>query len=115
VHAYRREANYHFNREIKKRGLNVIYVAGLGHGGTALVTNTYLGETYSEFHPYIPQTEGGLKSLSKQFSFAGGVGNHVARRRRAQFMKVGELAYSTAHAYEAAFGQPRSAGLLRGW
>ena len=77
----------HFNRQIKKRDLNVIYVAGPRHGGPALVVNTYLEGTYSEFPPHIPQTEGGLKRLSKQFSFPGGITSNVSRRRRAQFMK----------------------------
>src|ERR1700734_1279519 len=59
----------HFNRLIKKHDLNVIYVAGPGHGGPGLVANTYLEGTYSEFYPAIAQTEEGMQKLFKQFSF----------------------------------------------
>ena len=68
----------HLNRLIKKHDLDVIYVAGPGHGGPGLVANTYLEGTYSEVYPHIPQNEEGLQHLFKQFSFPGGIPSHVA-------------------------------------
>src|SRR6059058_1121341 len=99
----------HFNRLIKKQDLNVIYVAGPGHGGPGLVANTYLEGTYSELYPNISQTEEGLKKLFKQFSFPGGIPSHVAPETPGSIHEGGELGYSIAHAYGAAFDNP---GLL---
>jgi xylulose-5-phosphate/fructose-6-phosphate phosphoketolase len=96
----------HFNRLIKKHDLNVIYVAGPGHGGPGLVANTYLEGTYSELYPNISQTEGGLKKLFKQFSFPGGIPSHVAPETPGSIHEGGELGYSIAHAYGAAFDNP---------
>src|SRR5580692_3238790 len=96
----------HLNREIKKRDLNVIYVAGPGHGGPALVANTYLEGTYSEFYPHIPQTEDGIRKLFKQFSFPGGIPSHVAPETPGSIHEGGELGYSIAHANGAAFDNP---------
>jgi len=96
----------HFNRLIKKRGLNVIYVTGPGHGGPGLVANTYLEGTYSELYPNISQTDEGLKKLFKQFSFPGGIPSHVAPETPGSIHEGGELGYSIAHAYGAAFDNP---------
>ncbi len=96
----------HLNRVIKKRDLNVIYVAGPGHGGPALVANTYLEGTYSEFYPRIPQTEDGMQKLFKQFSFPGGIPSHVAPETPGSIHEGGELGYSIAHANGAAFDNP---------
>jgi xylulose-5-phosphate/fructose-6-phosphate phosphoketolase len=96
----------HLNRVIKKRDLNMIYVAGPGHGGPALVANTYLEGTYSEFYPHIPQTEDGIRKLFKQFSFPGGIPSHVAPETPGSIHEGGELGYSLAHAYGAAFDNP---------
>ncbi len=96
----------HLNREIKKRDLNVIYVAGPGHGGPAVVANTYLEGTYSEFYPHIPQTEDGLRKLFKQFSFPGGIPSHVAPETPGSIHEGGELGYSIVHAHGAAFDNP---------
>src|SRR6266566_972608 len=96
----------HFNRLIKKHDLNVIYVTGPGHGGPGLVANTYLEGTYSELYPNISQTEEGLKKLFKQFSFPGGVPSHVAPETPGSIHEGGELGYSIAHAYGAAFDNP---------
>jgi len=96
----------HLNREIKKRDLNAIYVAGPGHGGPALVANTYLEGTYSEFYPHIPQTEDGIRKLFKQFSFPGGIPSHVAPETPGSIHEGGELGYSIAHANGAAFDNP---------
>jgi xylulose-5-phosphate/fructose-6-phosphate phosphoketolase len=96
----------HFNRLIKKLDLNVIYIAGPGHGGPGLVANTFLEGTYSELYPHIPQTEEGLRRLFKQFSFPGGIPSHVAPETPGSIHEGGELGYSIAHAYGAAFDNP---------
>jgi xylulose-5-phosphate/fructose-6-phosphate phosphoketolase len=96
----------HFNRLIKQHDLNVIYVTGPGHGGPGLVANTYLEGTYSELYPNISQTEEGLKKLFKQFSFPGGIPSHVAPETPGSIHEGGELGYSIAHAYGAAFDNP---------
>ena len=69
----------HLNRVIKEQDLNVLYVTGPGHGGPALVANTYLEGTYSEVYPNITQDENGMRKLFKQFSFPGGIPSHIAR------------------------------------
>ncbi|MGC2530151.1 MAG: phosphoketolase family protein, partial [Candidatus Acidiferrum sp.] len=96
----------HLNRVIKKRDLKVIYVAGPGHGGPALVANTYLEGTYSELYPHIPQTEDGMRKLFKQFSFPGGIPSHVAPETPGSIHEGGELGYSLAHSFGAAFDNP---------
>ncbi|MFZ0520846.1 MAG: phosphoketolase family protein [Candidatus Acidiferrales bacterium] len=96
----------HFNRLIKKLDLNVIYVAGPGHGGPGMVANTFLEGTYSELYPQIPQTEEGLRRLFKQFSFPGGIPSHVAPETPGSIHEGGELGYSIVHAYGAAFDNP---------
>jgi xylulose-5-phosphate/fructose-6-phosphate phosphoketolase len=96
----------HFNRLIKKYGLNVIYVAGPGHGGPGLVANTYLEGTYSEIYPHVSPTVDGLRRLFKQFSFPGGIPSHVAPETPGSIHEGGELGYSIAHAYGAAFDNP---------
>src|SRR5579863_10363030 len=96
----------HFNRMIKKLDLNVIYVAGPGHGGPGLVANTFLEGTYSELYPQIPQTEDGMRRLFKQFSFPGGIPSHVAPETPGSIHEGGELGYSIVHAYGAAFDNP---------
>src|SRR5213594_3022519 len=96
----------HFNRLIKRHDLNVIYVTGPGHGGPGLVANTYLEGTYSELYPNISQDEPGLKRLFTQFSFPGGIPSHVAPETPGSINEGGELGYSLAHAYGAAFDNP---------
>jgi len=96
----------HFNRLIKKYDLDVIYVTGPGHGGPGLVANTYLEGTYSEVYPHISQTVDGLRRLFKQFSFPGGIPSHVAPETPGSIHEGGELGYSIAHAYGAAFDNP---------
>ena len=96
----------HFNRLIKKYDLDVIYVTGPGHGGPGLVANTYLEGTYSEIYPHISQTVDGMKRLFKQFSFPGGIPSHVAPETPGSIHEGGELGYSIAHAYGAAFDNP---------
>jgi len=96
----------HFNRLIKKHDLNVIYIAGPGHGGPGLVANTYLEGTYSEYYTNIPQSAEGMKRLFTQFSFPGGIPSHVAPETPGSIHEGGELGYSIAHAYGAAFDNP---------
>jgi xylulose-5-phosphate/fructose-6-phosphate phosphoketolase len=96
----------HFNRLIKKHDLNVIYVAGPGHGGPGMVANTYLEGTYSEVYTHITQDEEGLRKLFKQFSFPGGIPSHVAPETPGSIHEGGELGYSLAHAHGAAFDNP---------
>jgi xylulose-5-phosphate/fructose-6-phosphate phosphoketolase len=96
----------HLNRLINKYDLNVIYVTGPGHGGPGLVANTYLEGTYSEVYPNISQDEPGMKALFTQFSFPGGIPSHVAPETPGSINEGGELGYSLAHAYGAAFDNP---------
>lgn len=96
----------HLNRVIKARELNVIFITGPGHGGPGLVANTYLEGTYTEFYPNITQDASGMKKLFRQFSFPGGVGSHVTPETPGSIHEGGELGYSLAHAYGAAFDNP---------
>src|SRR5271169_3089823 len=96
----------HFNRLIKNYDLNVIYLAGPGHGGPGMVANTYLEGTYSEFYPGITQDAGGMAALFRQFSFPGGIPSHVAPETPGSIHEGGELGYSLVHAYGAAFDNP---------
>ncbi|MFZ1941529.1 MAG: phosphoketolase family protein [Terracidiphilus sp.] len=96
----------HWNRLIKERGLNMIYVIGPGHGGPGLVANTYLEGSYSEIYPYIGQDKDGIKRLFRQFSWPYGVPSHVAPETPGSIHEGGELGYSLVHAYGAAFDNP---------
>jgi len=96
----------HMNRVIKTQDLNVIYVAGPGHGGPGLVANTYLEGTYSEYYPNISQDAEGMKRLFKQFSFPGGIPSHVAPETPGSIHEGGELGYAVVHAYGAVFDNP---------
>ncbi len=96
----------HLNRVIKKYDLDMIYISGPGHGGPALVANTYLEGTYSEIYPAITRDERGVKRLFKQFSFPGGIPSHVAPETPGSIHEGGELGYSLSHAFGAAFDNP---------
>jgi xylulose-5-phosphate/fructose-6-phosphate phosphoketolase len=96
----------HMNRVIRERDVNAIYVTGPGHGGPGLVANTYLEGTYSETYPHIGRDEEGLRRLFRQFSFPGGIPSHVAPETPGSIHEGGELGYSLAHAYGAAFDNP---------
>jgi xylulose-5-phosphate/fructose-6-phosphate phosphoketolase len=96
----------HLNRAIKARDLDVIYVCGPGHGGPGMVANTYLEGTYSELYPEVSQDEDGMRRLFKQFSFPGGIPSHAAPETPGSINEGGELGYSLAHAYGAAFDNP---------
>jgi xylulose-5-phosphate/fructose-6-phosphate phosphoketolase len=96
----------HLNRIIRERDLSLIYVTGPGHGGPGLVANAYLEGTYSEVYPNVSQDEEGMGRLFKQFSFPGGIPSHVAPETPGSIHEGGELGYSLAHAFGAAFDNP---------
>ena len=96
----------HLNRLIKKYNLDMIYISGPGHGGQAMVSNTYLEGTYSEIYPDITEDEEGMKKLFKQFSFPGGISSHVAPETPGSINEGGELGYSIAHATGAILDNP---------
>lgn len=96
----------HLNRVIKEYNLNMIYVSGPGHGGNAMVAHTYLEGTYSEVYPNVGQDIEGMQRLFKQFSFPGGISSHVAPETPGSINEGGELGYSLAHSFGAAFDNP---------
>ena len=96
----------HLNRIINKYDLNMIYISGPGHGGNAMVAQTYMEGSYSEVYPNITEDEAGLKKLFKQFSFPGGIASHVAPETPGSINEGGELGYSLAHAYGAVLDNP---------
>jgi xylulose-5-phosphate/fructose-6-phosphate phosphoketolase len=96
----------HLNRVIKKYDLDMIYISGPGHGGPALVANTYLEGTYSEIYPDISQDEAGLRKLFLQFSFPGGIPSHASPECPGSIHEGGELGYSLSHAFGAVFDNP---------
>jgi xylulose-5-phosphate/fructose-6-phosphate phosphoketolase len=96
----------HLNRVIKAYDLNMIFVCGPGHGGPAMVANTYLEGTYSELYPNVSQDATGMQKLFKQFSFPGGIPSHDAPETPGSINEGGELGYSLSHAYGAAFDNP---------
>lgn len=96
----------HLNRAIRAYGLNVIYIAGPGHGGPGLVANAWLEGTYSEVYPGIPQNAEGMQKLFMQFSFPGGISSHVAPETPGSIHEGGELGYSLSHAFGAVFDNP---------
>ena len=96
----------HLNRVIKKYDLDMIYVSGPGHGGPAVVGNTYLEGTYSEIYPEISQDEAGLRKLFLQFSFPGGIPSHASPECPGSIHEGGELGYSLSHSFGAVFDNP---------
>ncbi len=96
----------HLNRVINKYDLDMIYVSGPGHGGPAVVANTYLEGTYSEIYPTISQDEAGLQKLFKQFSFPGGIPSHASPECPGSIHEGGELGYSLSHSFGAVFDNP---------
>ena len=94
------------NRAIKARDLDAIYIIGPGHGGPGLVANAYLEGTYSEVYQDIGRDVDGMRRLFRQFSFPGGIPSHVAPETPGSIHEGGELGYSLAHAYGAAFDNP---------
>lgn len=96
----------HLNRIIKQYDLSMIYISGPGHGGPAVVANTYLEGSYSEIYPDISQDTVGLQKLFKQFSFPGGIPSHASPECPGSIHEGGELGYSLSHAFGAVFDNP---------
>jgi xylulose-5-phosphate/fructose-6-phosphate phosphoketolase len=96
----------HLNRVIKANDLSMIYICGPGHGGPAIVANTYLEGTYSELFPNVSEDAEGLHRLFKQFSFPGGIPSHTAAEVPGSIHEGGELGYALSHAFGAAFDNP---------
>ena len=96
----------HLNRLIREQGAQVLYLAGPGHGGPALLANVYLEGTYSEIYPDISQDSAGIRRLFRQFSTTGGVPSHVSVPTPGSIHEGGELGYVLMHAFGAAFDNP---------
>ncbi len=96
----------HLNRVIKKYNLNMIYICGPGHGGQAVVSNSYLEGSYTEFYPEVTEDLAGLTKLCKQFSFPGGIGSHATPETPGSINEGGELGYSLSHAFGAVLDNP---------
>jgi len=96
----------HWNRLIRERDLDMIYIIGPGHGGPGLVANTYLEGSYSEIYPHIERNTDGIKRLFRQFSWPYGIPSHVAPETPGSIHEGGELGYSLVHAFGAAFDNP---------
>lgn len=96
----------HLNRIIKENDLDMIYLSGPGHGGPALMSNTYLEGTWSEIYPDMPRNEAGMKRLFQQFSWPGGLSSHVSPQVPGSIHEGGELGYSLSHAFGAVFDNP---------
>lgn len=96
----------HLNRVIRLEDLDMIFIAGPGHGGPGVVANTYLEGTYTELYPGITEDADGLRRLFRQFSFPGGIGSHVTPEVPGSIHEGGELGYALSHAFGAAFDNP---------
>jgi xylulose-5-phosphate/fructose-6-phosphate phosphoketolase len=96
----------HLNRLIKENDLNMIYIAGPGHGGPGIVAHTYLEGSYTERYPAVERSRNGLQRLFRQFSWPHGIPSHVSPETPGSIHEGGELGYSLAHAYGAAFDNP---------
>ncbi|MEP7330293.1 MAG: phosphoketolase, partial [Betaproteobacteria bacterium] len=96
----------HLNRLIKAHELDMLLVVGPGHGGPGIVANTYLEGAYTEHYPAIERDRSGMRRLFRQFSWPGGIPSHVAPETPGSIHEGGELGYSLAHAYGAAFDNP---------
>ncbi len=96
----------HLNRAIKKYDLNMLYISGPGHGGPALVGNTYMEGTFSEYYPEVTQDEAGMKKLFQMFSWPYGLSSHVSPQVPGSMHEGGELGYSIAHAFGAVYDNP---------
>jgi xylulose-5-phosphate/fructose-6-phosphate phosphoketolase len=96
----------HLNRVIRRDDLNVLFMVGPGHGGPAVIANTYLEGTYSETYPNVSQDLAGLQRLFRQFSTPGGIPSHVSPPTPGSLHEGGELGYVLTHAFGAAFDNP---------
>ena len=96
----------HLNRVIRRDDRDLLYVCGPGHGGPAMVANTWLDSTYSELFPQVPLDRDGMQELFRQFSFPGGIPSHAAPETPGSINEGGELGYSLSHAYGAVLDDP---------
>src|SRR6478752_5010798 len=96
----------HLNQFILRDDLNLLFMAGPGHGGPAVVANAYLEGTYSEIYPHITRDEAGLRRLFRQFSTPGGIPSHAGPQTPGSIHEGGELGYVLSHAFGAVFDQP---------
>ncbi len=96
----------HYNRLIKKYGLDSIFISGPGHGAPAVLSQAYLEGTYTEVYPDKTQDERGLQKFFKQFSFPGGIGSHATPETPGSIHEGGELGYSISHAFGSVFDHP---------
>lgn len=96
----------HLNRVINKYDVDMIYISGPGHGGPALLSNTYLEGSFTDVYPLVRQDEEGMKKLFKMFSFPGGLSSHVSPQIPGSIHEGGELGYSLSHAFGAVFDNP---------
>ncbi len=96
----------HMNRVIRREDLSMIFIAGPGHGGPAVVANTWLEGSYSELYSDVSQDEDGMRRLFRQFSFPGGIPSHAAPETPGSIHEGGELGYALFHAYGAVFDNP---------
>jgi xylulose-5-phosphate/fructose-6-phosphate phosphoketolase len=96
----------HLNRIIRTQDADVIYICGPGHGGPAMVANTWLEGSYSELYPNVSLDEDGMRKLFRQFSFPGGIPSHAAPDVPGSIHEGGELGYALSHAFGAAFDNP---------
>ncbi|HKU70859.1 MAG TPA: phosphoketolase, partial [Burkholderiales bacterium] len=96
----------HLNRLIRENDLDMIYIIGPGHGGPGIVANAYLEGSYTEHYPEVPRDREGMRRLFRQFSWPYGIPSHVAPEVPGSIHEGGELGYSLAHAYGAAFDNP---------
>ncbi len=96
----------HLNRIITQRDLNIIFIAGPGHGAPGVVASTWLEGTYSETYPDVSRDAEGMHHLFRQFSFPGGIPSHAAPDTPGSIHEGGELGYSLSHAYGAVLDNP---------
>src|SRR5207244_2800331 len=96
----------HVNRLIQEHDVDMIYLAGPGHGGPALLANVYLEGTYTEIYPQVTQDAEGIREFFKEFSFPGGIGSHCTPETPGSIHEGGELGYVLSHACGAAFDNP---------
>jgi xylulose-5-phosphate/fructose-6-phosphate phosphoketolase len=96
----------HLVRLIREHDVDMIYVSGPGHGGPAVVANTYLEGTYTEVYPDVSRDKDGLRKLFRQFSFPGGIPSHASPECPGSIHEGGELGYSLSHSFGAVFDNP---------
>ncbi len=96
----------HLNRAINAHDLDVLFIAGPGHGAPGVVANAWLEGTWSELYPEVSQDEAGMRRLFRQFSFPGGIPSHAAATTPGSIHEGGELGYALSHAFGAAFDNP---------